>query len=141
VQKLSPKVLWVGIGCQQGTSSQLIQKAIEQVFQQYQLDYKALVGIATIDTKAGEIGLKEFCRQHNLPLKTFTAETLAAVCVPHPSKIAADKVGTPSVAEAAAILAAGNKEELAVGLLVPKQIFRLPGQFGTVTVAVVQASS
>jgi cobalamin biosynthesis protein CbiG len=39
-----------------------------------------------------------------VPLRTFTAADLAAVDVPTPSAVVARHVGTPSVAEAAALL-------------------------------------
>ena len=48
-----------------------------------------------------------------VPLKTYAAEALAQVDVPTPSAIVARHVGTPSVAEAAALLS-GTR------LLVPK---------------------
>ncbi|MBE9054515.1 cobalamin biosynthesis protein [Sphaerospermopsis sp. LEGE 08334] len=134
VQKLVNS-LWVGIGCLKGISPQLVGAAIEKVFQEYQLVYTDIAGIATIDIKASELGLREFCREHNLPLQTFTAEVLAGVSVPNPGKRITEIVGTPSVAEAAAILAASHKT-LEVSLLVPKQIFRLPGEVGAVTIAV-----
>lgn len=127
--------LWVGIGCQKGISCELISTAIKRTCQTYQLAYTDIMGIATIDIKASELGLREFCRVHNLPLKTFTAEVLAGVSVPNPGKRITETLGTPSVAEAAAILAASHHTS-EVSLLVPKQIFRLPGQVGVVTVAV-----
>lgn len=146
------QVLWVGIGCKRGTSCQLIDKAIEQVFRENQLFQSAIAGIATIDTKASEVGLVEFCNLRNLPLKTFSAQILRSVCVPNPATITDHKVGTPSVAEAAAILAASQLksltvfpftriEELRVRFLVPKRIFQLQGQTGAVTLAVAQASN
>ncbi|AFZ27955.1 cobalamin biosynthesis protein CbiG [Cylindrospermum stagnale PCC 7417] len=157
---LEPRLLWVGIGCQRGTSRQLIEKAIEQVFEEYQLVHsamakrplEAIAGIATIDSKASEAGLVELCHLYNLPLKTFSAEILSAVWVPNPAKIIEKTVGTPSVAEAAAILAASRLiplESSFVGktieglelILVPKQIFRLPGQAGVVTIAVAQSTN
>lgn len=164
--------IWVGFGCQSGVAHHLIAAAINQVFPENQLDKKAITGIATIVTKASEPGLLEFCSLCKLPLKTFSAEMLAKVVVPHPSEIIAAKVGTASVAEAAAILAASanecfveqraelrqtgeageetfdllnysakiqypsEKQPLGVKLLVPKQIFRLPGEPGVVTIAI-----
>ncbi|MBC1215644.1 cobalamin biosynthesis protein [Trichormus variabilis ARAD] len=133
--------LWLGFGCQSGISHHLITAAINQIFPENQLDQKTIAGIATIDTKVSELGLVEFCRLLQLPLKTFPAEMLANVAVPNPSGVIAEKVGTPSVAEAAAILAASahQKQESGVKLLVPKRIFRLPGQPGVVAIAVAQA--
>ncbi|MEH2315262.1 MAG: cobalamin biosynthesis protein [Nostoc sp.] len=144
------QIFWVGIGCKRGTSWQLIDRAIEQVFQENQLFQSAIAGIATIDTKASEVGLLQLCRLRNLPLKTFSAQILRSVCVPNPTTITDHKVGTPSVAEAAAILAATQLtsltvfsftsiEELRVRFLVPKRIFQLQGQPGAVTLAVAQA--
>ena len=135
--------LWVGIGCQKGVSSRLIATAIQQVFAENQLRENTIAGLATIDTKASEVGLIELCHLCNFPLKLFPSNILSTVSVPHPSKIAAKTVGTSSVAEAAAILAASyitppftRKEELEIRLLVPKQVFRLESEPGSVTLAV-----
>lgn len=144
------QVLWVGVGCKRGTSWQLIDRSIEQVFRENQLFQSAIAGIATIDTKASEVGLVELCNLRNLPLKTFSAQNLRSICVPNPATITNYKVGTPSVAEAAAILAATQTtlltaspftitEAWEVRFLVPKQIFQLKGQPGAVTLAVAQA--
>jgi cobalamin biosynthesis protein CbiG len=137
VELLNSQVLWVGIGCQKGTSGKLISIAIANILLDTQFTYSAIAGIATIESKASEMGLREFCRVHNFPLKTFTAEILAGVNVPNPAKIIAQIVGTPSVAEASAILAA-TEISSQMRLLVPKQIFRLPEDAGVVTVAIAQ---
>jgi len=126
------KNLWVGVGFQRGSSQQLIARAIEEVFQKNLLYEKAIAGIATIDTKASDTDLLELCYLRHWVLKTFSAQKLSTVAVPHPSEIITKVTGTPSVAEAAAILAAVNNE----GLLVPKQIFRLSSQPGAITIAV-----
>ena len=157
---MNSKDLWVGIGCQRGISTHLLAKAIQQVFRENQLNQSAIAGIATIDNKAQEVGLLEFCQVHNLALRTFPAEVLRLVCVPNPAKITEQAMGTPSVAEAAAILAATdiNYQTKIVAFklnpssshptpavtaegvrcLVPKQIFRSQGEPGAVTVAVAQ---
>ncbi|AUS99489.1 cobalamin biosynthesis protein CbiG [Nostoc sp. CENA543] len=125
------------MGCTSGISSELLVTAVEQVCRNYELRLAAIAGIATIDIKAREISLVEFCRSHGLPLTTFPAEMLAQVAVPHGDMAIAKIVGTPSVAEAAAILAA-SQTNLAVKLIVPKQIIRLPEKPGAVTIAVAQ---
>ena len=127
-----PRVLWVGIGCERGTSRLVIETAIEQVFQRYHLAVDAIAGVATIDIKADEVAIVELCRQRDLPLKTFSADVLRSIEVPTPSKVVNQEVGTPSVAEAAALTAAQSS----TSLLVPKQIFRLEGQPGAVTIAI-----
>lgn len=145
-----PRVLWVGIGCERGTDGQVIADAIDKVFQDNQLALSAIAGIATIDIKKNEVGLVEVCRERNLPLRTFTCEILSTVTVPNPSQVVKKEVGTPSVAEAAALRAASNisittplsacMEEIGV-FLVPKQIYRpsTQNQKGAVTVSVVES--
>jgi cobalt-precorrin 5A hydrolase/precorrin-3B C17-methyltransferase len=133
------KLLWVGIGCQKGVSQNLINTAIKQVFQEYQLIYSEISGIATIDKKASEIGLVEFCNSEQLLLKVFSAELLNSVLVPHPNHSITKFVETSSVAEASAMLAVSKITSAKIILLVPKQIFRLSGEMGAVTVAVAKS--
>ncbi len=149
-----PRVLWLGIGCERGTSKKLIETAITTTCQKYHLATEAIAGIATIDLKADEQGILELCDSWNLPLKTFSGEALKQVEVPTPSAVVNQEVGTPSVAEAAAILASkqetGNREQgtalvknkncfLTDVLLVSKQIFKLDHEPGAVTVAIAQS--
>ena len=145
-----PRVLWIGIGCERGTPKRMIETAIEQTCQRYHLALEAIAGIATIDLKADEAGILEHCRDRNFPLKTFSAAALSQIEVPTPSKIVNQEVGTPSVAEAAAILATQRSARNNSGgcvepaqntpcptpLLVPKQIFK---DAGAVTVAIAQS--
>lgn len=134
-----PRVLWVGVGCERGTPKSVIQQAIQTVFQQQGLVEAAIAGLATIDLKADEAGLLEFCQERNLPLRCFSAADLRTVPVPTPSPIVAAEVGTPSVAEAAAILASYPPSPIP-SLLVPKHIFRVADQPGAVTIAVAESA-
>jgi cobalamin biosynthesis protein CbiG len=144
-------VFWVGVGCNSKTEHLLVEMAVEHVFKEYQLLQSAMprvsifdniAGFATIDNKATLI---EFCAARNLPLKTFSAEVLKNVIVPHPSQVVALEVGTPSVAEAAAILACRakphRKEINNCNLIIPKQVFRTQGLSGVVTIAVARVES
>lgn len=128
-----PQVLWVGIGCERNTSAELIETAIAETCQAYHFATEAIAGIASIDLKADEKGMIEVCQRRNLSFKTFTAEQLNQVDVPSPSAVVEQEVGTPSVAEAAAILAGEN-------LLVSKQIFKSDNHSGAVTVAIAQSA-
>jgi len=140
-----PRVLWIGIGCERGTARVVIEQAVEEVLQRHHLAGGAIAGIATIDLKADEPGLLEFCRDRALPFQCFSAARLSAVAVPNPSSIVAAEVGTPSVAEAAALVGASLASGLGDGseslplLRVAKQILRVDGQPGAVTIAVAQA--
>ena len=127
-----PRVLWVGIGCERGTSRELIETAIDETCKTYHLATEAIAGIASIDLKGDEAGIIEACQRRNLIFKTFTAKELKEINVPTPSEIVEQEVGTPSVAEAAAILAGEN-------LRVSKQIFKSDDLSGAVTVAIAQS--
>jgi histidinol-phosphate aminotransferase len=69
-------------------------------------------GLATAEAKAAEPGIAAAAEQLGLPLIAFPADALAKVAVPHPSAAPLAALGTPSVAEAAALLAAGPSGEL-----------------------------
>lgn len=112
-----PRVLWVGVGCEKNTSQELITQAILQVFDSSNLAKTAIAGLATINIKATEPGLVAISQEWDIPLVTFTPTELSQVTVPNPSSLVAQTVGTPSVAEASALLAAQSDT-----LLVTKQI-------------------
>ncbi|HTL89563.1 MAG TPA: cobalamin biosynthesis protein [Leptolyngbya sp.] len=118
---------WIGLGCRRGTSKQTIAAAISAVLQRYQLSENLIVGIATIDLKSNEPGLLEYCQVHRFELRCFSAAQLHAIAVPNPARVVA-QIETLSVAEAAAICAAGS-----TNLTVPKQIFER-----AVTIAIAQ---
>jgi cobalamin biosynthesis protein CbiG len=143
-------VAWVGVGCQRGTSAHLIaygvDSAIDLALQRAACsDGGAVViaAIATLDLKTTEAGLLEFCHHRHLPLRGFTAEQLAAIsrihcAIGHSARVA-EAMHTPSVAEAAAILACQTWGEECQGLWLPKQIVRRPGYVGTMTVAIARS--
>jgi cobalt-precorrin 5A hydrolase/precorrin-3B C17-methyltransferase len=130
-----PRVLWVGIGCVRGTPQALIAQALTQVFQTFNLAEAAIAGLASIDIKADEEGLVALAQERAFPLQCYGAERLREVEVPQASPRVEQEVGTPSVAEAAALLAARAYGE--AQLIVPKQILK-PEGYG-ITVAIAQA--
>ncbi|MEB3290284.1 MAG: precorrin-3B C(17)-methyltransferase [Leptolyngbya sp.] len=130
-----PRVLWVGVGCERNTPRRVIETALEQVFEEHGLALEAIAGVASLDLKADEVGLVELCKARQWPLRCFSATALKAIPVPNPSAVVDAVVQTPSVAEAAAILAADGGR-----LCVAKQVMRLEGEPGAVTVAVAQAA-
>ncbi|MBL7209102.1 MAG: precorrin-3B C(17)-methyltransferase [Dehalococcoidia bacterium] len=110
-----PKSLVIGIGCNRGTKSAEIEKAVASVLLEHRLSIKSLRNVATIDRKKEEVGLLEFARKYNLPIEYFDKETLEQANFPSSLSAALKYLGTPSVCEAAAILSSGN-----TSLLVPK---------------------
>jgi cobalt-precorrin 5A hydrolase/precorrin-3B C17-methyltransferase len=111
-----PRTLWVGIGCERGIQADILEEALLKVLAENGLAWKSIAGLASVELKQDEVGLKELALKLDLPIEFFSAETLAAIEVPNPSSIVNRAVGTPSVAEAAAIEAAKAP------LIVPKQV-------------------
>ncbi|MCG9889608.1 MAG: cobalamin biosynthesis protein [Thermosynechococcaceae cyanobacterium MS004] len=131
--------LWVGVGCKRGTSAVLIQFALQSACDCARISWTAIAGLATLERKRTEAGLLEVSQIHRWPIAYFTAAELKNCPIPHPSSALESIVGTPSVAEAAALSAAANSGQLKSAVLIlPKQIFRLPQEPGAVTLAIAQ---
>lgn len=112
--RLRPRVLTVGVGCHQGVKAEAVLALVHEVFSRERLSLRCLRALATVAARKDEPGLKEAARRLGVELLWFTATELAAVQAPNPSAVAGKHLGTPSVAEAAALKAAGGS------LLVPK---------------------
>ncbi|VAW86397.1 Cobalamin biosynthesis protein CobE [hydrothermal vent metagenome] len=98
--------LILGMGCDRGTSLETLTTAVDHALAKINQTRKAVVALASIDKKNDEAGLLALSKNQDWPLHFFTADQLAQVEVPNPSAIVLKYMGTPAVAEAAAILAA-----------------------------------
>ena len=94
----------VGIGARPGVSTAEVLAAVDAVLPAAADD----VRLATLDARAAEPGVIEAALARGWPLTGHPAAALAAVPVPSPSARVAAAVGTPSVAEAAALLDGGT---------------------------------
>lgn len=136
-----PPVLWLGLGCERHTHQAVLEAAVEKSLASAGLAAAAVAGVASLDRKSDEAGLLALCQQRQWPLKIFTAAQLAAIPVPNGSPVVARQVGTPSVAEAAALAAAGAAAKTGARLLAPKTIVHGERVSGAATCAVALASS
>lgn len=142
VLRLVPHTLVVGIGSARGVSRDAVTAALARLETDHGFDLRAVRAFATIDLKADEAGIRDavtdwaFWHWQDEPaLRTYPADELARVDVPNPSDVVAAEVGTPSVAEAAALHAAAELARGApVELVVPKI------KAGNVTVAAARIS-
>jgi len=126
--------LVLGIGCDRNTPLSTIENAIDKALATADLIRDQIVQLASIDKKQDEVALLELAELHAWPLAFYPAEKLAAVDVPSPSAVVMKYMGTPSVSEAAAILAAHTDMS---DLLVEKYKYR--GEEGkNVTVSIVR---
>ncbi len=130
-----PPCLWLGMGCERGTSLSLLERLVDEELAAADLAAEAVAGLASVDRKGDEPALLELAERRHWPLRLFSSEVLAAVAVPNPSAVVAAEMGTASVAEAAALLAAGPD----AALLRPKQVaHRTPEERGAATLAIAQ---
>lgn len=103
---LHPPSLVLGIGASRGVSRGEIAALVDQALTDAGLTPESVRCIATADIKASEAGLIEYSESCGWPVLTYPASRLAEVDVPNPSEVVRAAVGTPSVAEAAALLGA-----------------------------------
>lgn len=109
-----PPSLVVGVGASRGVSAEEVDGLVTTALAEARLSPLSVVTMATADLKADEVGIVAVAAARALPLATFSVAALTAVEVPTPSEVVRAAVGTPSVAEAAALLAAGEGGELVV---------------------------
>ncbi len=101
---LRPPSLVLGLGASRGVSADEVLALVDGALADAGLAGACVVEVGTADAKADEAGLVEACTSRGWDLTTFPAERLAAVAVPNPSEEPRRALGTPSVAEAAALL-------------------------------------
>ena len=103
-----PPSLVVGVGCSRGAGPGEILDLVHHALAEAGLAVESVSALASLDLKGDEPGLVEAAAARGWPLRLFPAEALAAVAVPNPSEVVRRAVGTPSVAEAAALLEASS---------------------------------
>ena len=96
----------LGVGCDRGTPLETLETAVDQALALAQLGRETVHSVATIDKKNDEACILALAARGHWPLRFFSAEELARVPVPNPSATVLKYMGTPAVAEAAALLAA-----------------------------------
>ena len=113
---LIPKIGVLGIGCRRGTSAAQLEAAFAQFCAAHGLAAVCITAAASIDLKAHEPGLLEFCRIHGWPVQFYSAAQLQnAPGQFTPSAFVRSVTGVDNVCERAAVLAAGGT------IILPKQ--------------------
>lgn len=131
--KTAPFRVALGLGCDRGTPAETIARAVAEALHSAGLETTQVQAVASITLKADEAGLLAFAAAHGWTLRFYSPQQLAAVPVPNPSETVRQYTGTPSVAEAAALLAAdADKSQL----IIEKHKLRGPdGRSATVSIA------
>jgi cobalamin biosynthesis protein CbiG len=122
-------IVAVGVGARPGVAADDLRAAVDATLAAAGLTTADVTMLATVDRRAAEPGVRGLARDREWPLLALPAAELARRDVPHPSGVVAAAVGTPSVAEAAALTAVGPSGSL----LLAKRVI------GGVTVAVARS--
>ena len=77
--RIIPPVLHLGVGCRRGISAQAIQETVEQLLAENGLDKRAIGMVGSIQRKADEAGLLEYCKKNHFPVGFYTEQELLAV--------------------------------------------------------------
>ncbi|GAA3746577.1 cobalt-precorrin 5A hydrolase/precorrin-3B C17-methyltransferase [Spinactinospora alkalitolerans] len=112
-----PPSLVVGVGSARGAPAEEVGGLVDAALADAGLAPASVRAVATVDLKADEAGILAAARDRGWDVVTRPAAELAAVDVPNPSEVVRAEVGTPSVAEAAALRTAadaGRAAELVV---------------------------
>ncbi|TDC80753.1 precorrin-3B C(17)-methyltransferase [Micromonospora sp. KC606] len=105
---LRPPSLVAGVGSSRGVPTAEVTGLLRRALAAADLAPASLRCLASVDLKADEAGIVATAATFGVPLVTRPAAELAAVDVPHPSEVVRAAVGTPSVAEAAALAGGGT---------------------------------
>ncbi|GAA0740947.1 cobalamin biosynthesis protein [Ideonella azotifigens] len=106
--------LSLGIGCDRGTPRATLAQAVDLALAQIGATLADVAAVASITLKADEPGLLALAAERGWAVHFYEPGELAAVAVPNPSETVRRHTGTPSVSEAAALLAAGAADASAL---------------------------
>lgn len=102
-----PRTLVAGVGCERGVDVGEVIELIDFGLRSENLSPQSLAAIATIELKADEPALHQAAAHYGVPLRLFTVAELnqERYRLRNPSTIVEAEIGTPGVAEAAALKA------------------------------------
>lgn len=100
---LFPRNICIGIGCKRGTSLDEIEQMVFNSLREENITPERICSVATIDIKADESGLRQFCHKYKLTFHTFSAEELMNASGDfHRSEFVLKTTGTDNVCERSA---------------------------------------
>lgn len=113
---LIPKLVSIGIGCKRGTCADTIESVVLDCLLQEGISLHSIKQVCSIDLKQDEPGLLEFCKRHQLPIRFYSSEQLAAAKgMFSSSAFVKQTTGVDNVCERACVL--GSQQG---ALIVPK---------------------
>ncbi len=107
---LTPKV-YIGIGCNRGTSRDVIEKSFELFIQTYNIRPDDIVTVGSFDAKRDEKGLLEFAKGYNFKMEFFKKDDINSLEKEFTKSASTKFFGLKGVAEPSAVLGFGIYEE------------------------------
>ncbi|EFG65475.1 conserved hypothetical protein, partial [Streptomyces sp. SPB074] len=104
----------VGVGVSPGVPGAEVEALVRGACGAAGLSLARVRAVATVDRRAGEPALAALAARLGVPVRAYPPDVLARVPVPGPSAAVRAALGTASVAEAAALAAAGERGRLLV---------------------------
>ena len=131
-----PTKIALGLGCDRNTPLTTVRTAIDQALRACHAQWADVCAVASIDLKADEPALLQLAAEQGWQIAFHPASELAKIEVPNPSETVRKHTGTPSVSEAAALLAAQPNTPDKSQLIIEKHRHRGPdGRNATVSIA------
>ncbi len=79
VLDLIPRCIRLGIGCRRGTGEEKIRDAVDKCLDLHNISKRAVIAISSIDLKAEEDGLLDYCNDAGIPVTFYSADRLKEV--------------------------------------------------------------
>lgn len=76
---LTPKVITLGIGCRKNTRMEEIENLVDEVCKENFIEIKAIKQVTSIELKAKEQGIIDYCNKYDLPFVCYSKEELQKV--------------------------------------------------------------
>ncbi|OCT22082.1 cobalamin biosynthesis protein [Pseudomonas putida] len=116
--------LYVGFGCRRGCPAAVLETLLHLALASNGLTLAELRGIASIDLKAQEPGLRQLAEQLGLPLTLYSAQQLQPFLplLSHRSEMAFNTTGCWGVAESAALALAASEGQHSPILTITRQV-------------------
>lgn len=132
-----PKSLVLGVGCERGISVEALAEGLDTFLEREHFSKTSLAALASLDRKADEPAILELARRYNWQTFFYSAAELSQVAgIMRPSQVVERCVGTPGVAEPAALLAAQADR-----LLVAKQVLAVAAAPQRMTFALARSAA
>lgn len=110
---LRPRNLFLGVGCNSGTTGEEILEVIRSNLRRLLLSPASVAAVVSAEAKRHEPGLLAAAEELGVPFLCYSSGELNSVAVPSPpSEHALAAIGATGVAEPAALLASGGGELL-----------------------------